>query len=112
MSHQRRLDVLLTEREADLTEIPGIGTEDLDLACREAAQHHQAIQPIELDRTVELGEKAALHLGADRVGHLNTSRYRDTDIVEPHSCAIDREAECALVERTQAQVVEQRQHVG
>ena len=109
---QRRLDVLLAEREADLAQVAGVGAQDLDLAGSEAGEQHQPIEAVDLDRSVELGDEAALHLILAQRGQLDAGWHRDTHVVQPHRGALEAEPERSLVERPQTELVEQRQHVG
>ena len=112
MANQRGFDVLLAEGKSDLAQVPRVGAEDLDLAGGHAGEQHESVESVDLHRSGELGEEAALHLGADRLGQLHLGRQCDTHVVEPYRCPVAPESEGSFVEGAQAEMIEQRQHVG
>ena len=110
---QRRLDVRLTEGEADLAEVAGVGPQDLDLPGSEAAEQDEAVQRVDLDRPGVRGDERALHLVAQLVGEHHPRIDGDADVVQAdRTRAVGPERERTLVEGPEAELVEQREEVG
>ena len=106
------LDVLLTEGEADLTQVSRIAAHHLHLSGVQTGGEHETVEPVVL----HLAEERCLErLTQPRNGGLveHDARWQaHTDVVQVHRGLVEGERERALVERPQTEVVEQRQQVG
>ena len=108
---ERVLDVRLAEAEADLPQVLGVRPHDGDLARGEAGPQHEAVEAVALHVAVdERAERrlqllASVRVEVDRRGHL------DPDVVEEHLLVAGAERVRLLVERLEAQVVEEREQL-
>ena len=111
VTDQRCFDVLLTEGEADLTQIAGIGAQQLHLAGGQPCPHHQPVQSVDLHRVVELRHKGALDLGLRGSRQLDVVGYLHSYVVQPHGPLFELKLERTLVDGPKAQLIEQWQQV-
>ena len=110
---QRRLDVALAERQADLAQVLGVGAEHVDLAGREPARHHELVQPVALELAPEeRGEGVAELVPGGAVVDPAGVRDPQPDVVAPDAAPLDADLVGPLVDHRDAEVLEQRQHLG
>ena len=110
---QRRLDVALAERQADLAQVLRVGAEHVDLAGREPARDHELVQPVALELAPEeRGEGVAELVPGGAVVDPAGVRDPQPDVVAPDAAPLDADLVGPLVDHRDAQVLQQRQHLG
>ena len=76
MGLQRRLDVGLAEREADLPQVLAVGADDGDLAGGQAGRQHEPVEAVALDVAEDERGEGPLQVGPPSAVQLDTSPAR------------------------------------
>ena len=112
LARQRVLDVLLTEGEADLAEVLGVGPEHRHITDVEAGDDNEAVEAIALDGATNEADERVDHVGRATCVQHATRWGADADVVEVDTLAADAERVGLLVEGDEAEMVEQREQLG
>jgi hypothetical protein len=110
---QGRLDRRLREREADLLQVLGVGTQHDDLVGGEAGAQHQAVEVVVLDVAAKDPREGVLEQAPHRLG-LDVARalHLELEVVQRHRGVGRLDARMLLAEHAHAHVLEHRQRVG